>query len=67
MRDVILSFLAFIVCISCFFLGYGIGIKDPEPKEARELEKQIKHEELKKLQLENQMKIMELGIEEKEE
>lgn len=37
-----------------FFMGYGVGISDPEPRETRELEKQIKTEELKKLRLNNE-------------
>ena len=50
----ILSILA--LTASSFFIGYGVGISDPEPKEMRELEKQIKIEELKKLQLDNKAK-----------
>lgn len=38
-----------------FFMGYGVGISDPEPKETRELEKQIKIEELKKLRFNNEI------------
>ena len=40
--------------IFSFFIGYGVGIDDPEPKETRELEKQLKIEELKKLRLNNE-------------
>ena len=56
MRDIarFLSILALMVF--CFFIGYGVGISDPEPKETREIEKQIKAEELKKLQLNNEAK-----------
>jgi hypothetical protein len=35
-------------------MGYGVGMSDPEPRETRELEKQIKTEELKKLRLNNE-------------
>ena len=54
MRDIarFLSILALMVF--CFFIGYGVGISDPEPKETREIEKQIKAEELKKLRLNNE-------------
>jgi hypothetical protein len=41
--------------IFSFFIGYGVGISDPEPRETRELEKQIKTEELKKLRLNNEV------------
>ena len=52
----ILTICFLILCFFSFFMGYGFGITDPEPKETRELEKQIKIEELKKLRLENQIK-----------
>lgn len=37
-----------------FCVGYRFGISAPEPKETRELEKQLKIEELKKLRLNNE-------------
>lgn len=43
-----------VIGILVFFMGYGVGMRDPEPKEQRELEKQIKTEELKKLRLNNE-------------
>jgi hypothetical protein len=36
-------------------MGYGVGMSDPEPRETRELEKQIKIEGLKKLRLNNEV------------
>ena len=52
------GFLLFLFSFFFFFLGYGIGIKDPNQKEKHELELQIKREELKNLQLSNQIKEM---------
>ena len=49
---IVLSVL--VLCFISFFMGYGAGMSDPEPKETRELEKQIKTEELKKLRLNNE-------------
>lgn len=57
-------FIGLVLGILLFFLGYGIGIKAPEPKASRELELQIKREELKNLQLSNQIKEMALHGEE---
>ena len=54
MRNIAMVLLILILTVSSFFIGYGVGIRDPEPKETRELEKQIKVEELKKLQLDNE-------------
>ena len=54
MKHIVQVFLILILMIFSFFMGYGVGIADPEPKETRELEKQIKTEELKKLRLNNE-------------
>ena len=54
MRNIALFLLILILTVSSFFIGYGVGIRDPEPEETRRLEKQIKAEELKKLQLNNE-------------
>ena len=54
MRNIAMFLLILILTVSSFFIGYGVGIRDPEPKETREIEKQIKAEELKKLQLNNE-------------
>ena len=35
-------------------MGYGVGMSEPEPRETRELEKELKIEELKKLRLNNE-------------
>jgi hypothetical protein len=43
-------------------MGYGVGMSDPEPRETRELEKQIKIEELKKLRLNNEVMEKALGF-----
>lgn len=60
-KEAALVLLILIIAVFSFFIGYGVGISDPEPKETRELEKQIKLEELKNIQLEN--KIREMGLE----
>lgn len=60
MKEVALVLLILIIAVFSFFIGYGVGIRDPEPKETRELEKQIKLEELKNIQLENKIREMEL-------
>jgi hypothetical protein len=54
MRNIAIFLLILALMVFSFFIGYGVGISDPEPKETRELEKQIKAEELKKLQLNNE-------------
>ncbi|MBQ2458837.1 MAG: hypothetical protein II275_11855 [Bacteroidaceae bacterium] len=54
MRDIAIFLLILILMVSCFFIGYGVGVSDPEPRETRKIEKQIKAEELKKLQLNNE-------------
>lgn len=54
MRNIAVFLSILILMVSSFFIGYGFGIRDPEPKETRELEKQIKAEELKKLRLDNE-------------
>lgn len=54
MRNIVIVFLVLVLCFFSFFMGYGVGMSDPEPKETRELEKQIKTEELKKLRLNNE-------------
>ena len=54
MRNIAMFLLILILTVSSFFIGYGVGIRDPEPEETRELEKQIKSEELKQLQLNNE-------------
>ena len=56
MRNIAIFLSILILMVSSFFIGYGIGISDPEQKEMREIEKQIKIEELKKLQLDNKAK-----------
>ena len=61
MRNVIIVSFVLVLMIFSFFMGYGVGISDPEPKEIRELEKQLKVEELKNLRLNNEA--MELSIE----
>lgn len=55
MRNIVIVFLVLVLCLFSFFIGYGVGISDPEPRETRELEKQIKIEELKKLRLNNEV------------
>jgi hypothetical protein len=65
MKSIVMGLLVSVLCFFCFFIGYGVGISDPEPKETRELEKQIKIEELKKLRLNN--KAMESALFKKEE
>lgn len=60
MKEVALVLLILIIAVYSFFTGYGVGIRDPEPKETRELEKQIKLEELKNIQLENKIREKEL-------
>lgn len=54
MKNIVHVFLILILMIFSFFMGYGVGMSDPEPRETRELEKQIKIEELKKLRLNNE-------------
>ena len=54
MKNIVQVFLILILMIFIFFIGYGVGMADPESKETRELEKQIKTEELKKLRLNNE-------------
>lgn len=54
MRNIAMFLLILILTVSSFFIGYGVGIRDPEPEETRELEKQIKSEKLKQLQLNNE-------------
>lgn len=54
MRNVSIVFFVLVLMIFSFFMGYGVGMSDPEPKEIRELEKQLKVEELKKLRLNNE-------------
>lgn len=56
MKEVALVLLILIVAVCSFFTGYGVGIRDPESKETRELEKQIRLEELKNIQLENKIR-----------
>lgn len=51
----------FLLSFISFWIGYGLGISDPAPKETRELEKEIKIEELKKLKLDNQLKELSLS------
>jgi hypothetical protein len=55
MSNRVIVFLVLVLCFFSFFIGYGVGISDPEPRETRELEKQIKTEELKKLRLNNEV------------
>jgi hypothetical protein len=54
MKNIVIGLLVLVLCFISFFVGYGAGISDPEPRETRELEKQIKTEELKKLRLNNE-------------
>lgn len=54
MKKISIVFCVLAVIFFSFFMGYGVGISDPEPRETRELEKQIKTEELKKLKLNNE-------------
>jgi uncharacterized membrane protein len=54
MKNIVIGFLVLVLCFFSFFMGYGVGMSDPEPRETRELEKQIKTEELKKLRLNNE-------------
>ena len=54
MRNIAMLLSLLALMVSSFFTGYGVGISDPELRETRELEKQIKAEELKKLQLNNE-------------
>lgn len=54
MRNIAMFLSILASAVFSFFIGYGVGISDPEPKETREIEKQIKAEELKKLQLNNE-------------
>lgn len=54
MKNIVIVFLVLVLCFISFFMGYGAGMSDPEPRETRELEKQIKTEELKKLRLNNE-------------
>lgn len=49
MKNIVHIFLILILMIFSFFMGYGVGMADPESNETRELEKQLKIEELKKL------------------
>ena len=65
MKNIIIGVLVLALCFFSFFVGYGVGIRDPEPRETRELEKQIKIEELKKLRLNNEA--MERALHGKEE
>ena len=54
MKKISIVFCVLAVIFFSFFMGYGVGISDPEPRETRELEKQIKTEELKKLRRNNE-------------
>lgn len=54
MRNIVIGIFVLVLCFISFFMGYGAGMSDPEPRETRELEKQIKTEELKKLRLNNE-------------
>lgn len=54
MEKISIVFCVLAVIFFSFFMGYGVGIRDPEARETRELEKQIKTEELKKLKLNNE-------------
>jgi hypothetical protein len=54
MKNIVIGLLVLVLCFFSFFMGYGVGMNDPEPRETRELEKQIKTEELKKLRLNNE-------------
>lgn len=55
MRSIVIGIFVLVLCFISFFMGYGAGISDPGPRETRELEKQIKTEELKKLRLNNEV------------
>lgn len=55
MKDIVVTgVLVLVLSLFSFFMGYGAGMSDSEPRETRELEKQIKAEELKKLRLSNE-------------
>lgn len=54
MKGIVISFLLLVLALTSFFIGYGVGRSNPESGETRELEKQIKIEELKKLRLSNE-------------
>ncbi|MBR6081215.1 MAG: hypothetical protein IKP60_13820 [Treponema sp.] len=54
MKNIVIGLLVLVLCFFSFFMGYGVGMSDPEPRETREFEKQIKTEELKKLRLNNE-------------
>jgi hypothetical protein len=54
MKNIVIALCVLILMVFSFFLGYGVGMSDPEPRETRELEKQLKTEELKKLRLNNE-------------
>ena len=54
MKNIVIALCVLILMVFSFFIGYGVGISDPEPRETRELEKQLKTEELKKLRLNNE-------------
>ena len=54
MKNIIIDFLLLVLYFIGFFMGYGVGVSDPNPRETRELEKQIKIEEFKKLKLNNE-------------
>lgn len=54
MKNIIIALCVLAVMVFSFFIGYGVGMSDPEPRETRELEKQLKTEELKKLRLNNE-------------
>ena len=62
MKNIVHIFLILILMIFSFFMGYGVGMSDPESRETRELEKQIKIEELKKLRLNNEAMEKALGF-----
>lgn len=62
MRNIVIVFFVLVLCFFSFFMGYGVGMSDPEPRETRELEKQIKTEELKKLRLNNEVMEKALGF-----
>ena len=64
MKNIVIGLLVLVLCFISVIVGYGAGISDPEPRETRELEKQIKTEELKKLRLNNE--IMERALFEEE-
>lgn len=55
MKDIVIGFLLLVLSLISFFIGYGVGMSNPELGETRELEKQIKIEELKKLRLNNEV------------